>query len=84
MLNTVDNLVDWSGTVTSAKASGKESIGLPGFDKEGGLQSCSAGSLSWTAKALASGSTAPTAPSAAYVIKVTKAADGSVHYTITH
>ena len=84
MLNTVDNRVDWSGTVTSKKASGKESIDLPGFDKEGGLQSCGAGSLSWTAKALAAGSPAVAAPSAAYVIKVTRAADGSVHYSITH
>ena len=84
VLNSIDNRVDWSGKVTSTKASGKESIELPGFDKEGGLQSCGAGSLSWTAKALASGSPAPAAPSATYVIKVTKTADGSVHYSITH
>jgi hypothetical protein len=83
VLNGLSDRVRWSGTVTSTGASGKESIDVAAFDKEGGLQDCGAGSLSWTAKALAPGSSAAAAPSATYVIKVTKAPDGSVHYSIS-
>jgi hypothetical protein len=73
----------WSGTVTSKGASGKESIDLPAFDSQGGLQDCGAGVLSWTAQALVPAS-ATVVPKASYVIKFTKASDGSVHYSITH
>jgi hypothetical protein len=83
VLNELFDLLRWSGTVTSKGASGKESIDLAAFDREGGLQDCGAGSLSWKAQALVPAS--PTvAPSAAYLVKVTKASDGSVHYSITH
>ncbi len=78
------HLLRWSGTVTSSGASGKESIDQASFDKEGGLQDCGGGSLSWTAKAVTPGSPAAAAPSAGYVIKVTKASDGSVHFSVTH
>ena len=74
----------WSGTVTATGASGKESIHSAWFDKEGGLQDCNAGSLSWTARALTQGSPTAAAPSTAYVIKFTKASDGSVHISATH
>lgn len=84
VLNNFGHLLRWSGTVTSTGASGKESIDQASFDKEGGLQDCGAGSLSWTAKAVAPGSSAAAAPSAAYVIKFTKASDGSVHFAMTH
>ncbi len=73
----------WSGTVTSKGASGKESIDLPAFDNQGGLQDCGAGVLSWTAKALVPAS-ATAAPKVSYLIKFTRASDGSVHYSITH
>jgi hypothetical protein len=79
VLNDFGQLLRWSGTVTSTGASGKESIDMASFDKEGGLQDCSAGSLAWTAKAITPGSSAAAAPSAAYVVKFTKASDGSVH-----
>jgi hypothetical protein len=84
VLNDLGHLLLWSGTVTSTGASGKESVDLASFDKEGGLQDCGAGSLSWTAKAVAPGSSAAAAPSAAFVIKFTKASDGSVHFSVSH
>ena len=83
VLNDITDLFHWSGTVTPTRASGKESADLAGFDREGGLQVCGAGSLSWTAHAVDPGSAATVAPSAAYIVKVTKASDGSVHYSIT-
>ena len=84
VLNGGGQLLRWSGTVTSTAASGKESIHLASFDKEGGLQDCNMGSPSWTAKAVTAGSSAAAAPSGAYVVKFTKAADGSVHFSATH
>jgi hypothetical protein len=57
---------------------------MAAFDNNGGLQKCGAGSLPWTATALAPGSLAPAPASASYVIKVTKSPDGSTHYSITH
>jgi hypothetical protein len=84
ILNDVGHLLRWSGTVTSTGASGKESVDLASFDKEGGLQDCGAGSLPWTAKAVTPGSSAAAAASAAYVIKFTKASDGSVHLSVSH
>jgi hypothetical protein len=84
VLNYLGHLLRWSGTVTSAGASGKESIDQASFDKEGGLQDCGAGSLPWTAKAVTPGSSAAAAPSAAYVIRFTKTSDGSVRFSVTH
>ena len=83
VLSDISDRFLWSGTVTSTKASGPESYAMPGFDHEGGLQDCSSGPLSWAAKAVAAGSSAAAAPSTGYVIKFTKASDGSVHYAIT-
>jgi hypothetical protein len=83
VLNELSDLLRWSGTVTSTGASGKESIDLAAFDSQGGLQDCGAGSLSWKAKALVPASSTTVAPGAGYVVKVTKASDGSVHYSIT-
>jgi hypothetical protein len=82
-LNDLSDLLRWTGTVNSKGASGKESIDMAGFDREGGLQDCGAGSLSWKAQALHPGSPT-TAPGADYLIKVTKAANGSAHFSITH
>jgi hypothetical protein len=84
VLNELIDLLRWSGTVTSKAASGKESIDLAAFDNQGGLQDCGAGSLPWKAQALVPASSASVAPSAAYVVKVTKASNGSVHYSVTH
>jgi len=81
--NDIGDLVRWNGTVTSTQASGKESIDLAGFDKEGGLQDCGAGSLSWKAHAVVPDSAATVAPSVTYLVKVTQASDSSVHYSIT-
>lgn len=84
VLSVLGHLLRWSGTVTPTAASGKESIDQASFDKEGGLQDCGAGSLSWTAKAVTAGSPAAATPSAGYVLKFTKASDGSVHLSVTH
>src|SRR5215831_5527469 len=67
--NDLFDLLRWRGTVTSKAASGKESIDLAGFDREGGLQDCGAGSLSWKSQALVPASSKTVAPSAAYVVK---------------
>jgi hypothetical protein len=77
------DLFHWNGTVTSKGATGKESIDLAGFDPNGGLQDCGAGSLAWSAQALVPASAIAT-PSAKYVITVTKAANGKVHFSVTH
>jgi hypothetical protein len=85
VLNQLSDLARWSGTITSTKASGKESIDMAAFDREGGLQDCGAGSLSWTAQALVPASSAATvAPGASLVVKVTKASNGTVHLSIIH
>jgi hypothetical protein len=84
VLNDLTDLLRWSGTVTSKGASGKESIDLAAFDTHGGLQDCGAGSLSWTAQALVPASPKTTAPRATYNVQVTKAPDGSVHFSVTH
>ena len=83
-LNDFSDLFSWSGTVTSTKAFGKESFDLAAFDREGGLQDCATGSLSWTAPALVPASSRAAAPGAGYVVRVTKAPDGSVHFSVTH
>ncbi len=84
VLNEFSDLLRWNGTVTAKGASGNESIDLAAFDRQGGLQDCGAGSLAWKAQALVPGSSATVAPGAAYVVKVTKAPDGLVHYSISH
>jgi hypothetical protein len=84
VLNDLGDRFSWTGTVTSKRASGKESINLAAFDNQGGLQDCGAGSLSWTARALVPASSANVTPKTAYLVKVTKAPDGSVHLSITH
>jgi hypothetical protein len=84
VLNDLTDILRWSGTVTAKRASGKESINLAAFDTHGGLQDCGAGSLAWTAQALVPASAKTAAPSASYAVKVTKAPDGSVHFSITH
>jgi hypothetical protein len=82
-LNDLTDLMRWNGTVTSTGATGKESIDLAGFDSSGGLQDCGAGSLAWKAQALVPASST-TAPKATYVVSVTKEANGSVHYSVSH
>jgi hypothetical protein len=84
VLYELTDLLRWSGTVTSKGASGKESIDFAAFDSRGGLQDCGAGSLPWKAQALVPASSASVTPRAAYLVKVTKASDGSVNYSITH
>ena len=84
VLNDLSDRFLWSGTLTSTKASGPESFAMPAFDNEGGLQNCSTGPLSWTATAVTPGSSAAAAPGTAYVIRFTKASDGSVHFAVTH
>jgi len=77
------DLFHWNGTVTSTGATGKESIDLAAFDPRGGLQDCGAGSQAWKAQALVPASSI-TIPKATYVVTVTKAASGSVHYSLSH
>jgi hypothetical protein len=84
VLNDPSDRFSWSGTITPTKASGKESIDLAAFDKEGGLQDCGAGSPSWTATALVPPSSGTVAPGASSVGRVTKGSNGTVHFSITH
>ncbi|MGN6171304.1 MAG: hypothetical protein ACTHQQ_24525, partial [Solirubrobacteraceae bacterium] len=84
VLNDLSDRFRWSGTITSTKASGKESIDTAAFDNKGGLQDCGAGSLSWTARALVPASSATVARGASFVMKVTKASNGTVHFSVTH
>lgn len=74
----------WSGTVTPKNASGTESFDLAAFDNGTGLQDCATGSVAWAAKALVPASTKAAATGASYRISITKASDGSVHYSVTH
>ena len=83
-LNDLSDRFSWTGTVTPKKASGTESYGLAAFDNENGLQDCATGPLSWKAPALIPASSKAAAPGASYIVTVTKAADGSVHYSISH
>lgn len=85
VLNELNTLVRWSGTITSTKASGKESIDMAAFsNNKGGLQDCGAGSLSWAAKRLVPASSATVPSGASVVVKVTKRSNGTVHFSITH
>jgi len=83
-MNSISQRFDWKGTLSSTGASGREYIDTPAFDYEGGLQDCGAGVLKWTAKKLVSSSPASQAPGASYVVKISKAPDGSVQYTVSH
>jgi hypothetical protein len=88
-LNDISDRFDWNGTVTPTKASGHESFHLAAFDGKGGLQDCATGPVSWKARALvpAPAKTAPPAAAAAgaaYVIQVTRAANGSVRFSVSH
>jgi len=83
-LNSITDRFSWSGTITSKAASGPESYSLAALDNEAGLQLCTTGAVSWKAKALVAGSSKPAIPSAAYRVQVTKASDGSVHFTVIH
>lgn len=83
-LNDISDRFSWSGTITSTAASGPETYSLAAFDSGSGLQDCTTGPLSWKAKALVAGSSKPVIPSASYRVQVTKEADGSVHFTVTH
>jgi hypothetical protein len=74
----------WSGTVTPKKATGTEFYDLAAFDNQTGLQDCASGTVPWSAQALVPASSKATAPHAAYNFTITKAADGSVHYTVAH
>ena len=83
-MNSISQRFDWKGTLSSTGASGRVYIDTPAFDYEGGLQDCGAGVLKWTAKKLVSSSPASQAPGASYVVKISKAPDGSVQYTVSH
>jgi len=82
-LNDLTDLFTWKGTITPKKASGTESFDLAAFDRQKGLQDCTTGSLRWTATGLVPAS-AKAAPRASYRVNITKAADGSVHFSLTH
>jgi hypothetical protein len=84
-MNDLSDRLRWNGTIKSKRAWGKESIDLAAFDNKGGLQDCGAGSLSWRANGLVpASSSAALAPSAAFVVKVTEASNGRIHFSITH
>lgn len=74
----------WTGTVTSKSASGKQTFDLAAFDSQGGLQDCATGAVSWKAQALVSATAKPAAPKPDYVVTVTKAANGAVHFSVGH
>ena len=82
-LNDISDRFSWAGTVTPKKASGIESYDLAAFDNQKGLQDCATGTVPWSAQALVPASK-PTAPHAAYSVTITKAADGTVHFTVSH
>jgi hypothetical protein len=82
-LNDLSDRFTWSGTVTPKKATGTEFYDFAAFDNQLGLQDCASGTVSWAAKALVPAAR-PAAPHTAYNVTITKAANGSVHYTVTH
>jgi hypothetical protein len=82
-LNDISERFTWAGTVTPKKAAGTEFYDLAAFDNGKGLQDCGTGTLAWAAQALVPASK-PVAPHTSYMISITKATDGSVHYTVTH
>jgi hypothetical protein len=82
-LNDISDRFSWSGTITPKKASGPESFDMAAFDNQKGLQDCATGTVAWSAKALVPASKA-TAPHAAYNVTISKAADGTVHFAVSH
>jgi len=83
-LNDLSDRFRWSGTVTPKAASGPESFDLAAFDSQKGLQDCATGTIPWKALALVPGAATATAPRTSYMVRISKAANGSVHYSITH
>jgi hypothetical protein len=83
-LNDISDRFSWSGTVTPKKASGPESYQLAAFDSHNGLQDCATGAVTWKAPALVQGAPKAAAPAATYHVAVTRASNGTVHYTVTH
>jgi hypothetical protein len=82
-LNDLSDRFTWAGTVTPKKATGTEFYDLAAFDAQKGLQDCASGKVPWAAQALVPASKVA-APHTAYNVTITKATDGSVHYTVTH
>ena len=83
-LNDLSDRFSWSGTVTPKRASGKESFNLAAFTNSGGLQDCATGAVSWSAQGLVPATSKAAAPHASYNVQVTRASDGSVHFSVTH
>lgn len=83
-LNDISDLFSWSGSVNSKSASGTESFQLAGFDGRGGLQDCASGNTAWKAQALTPGAAKRTNTSGSYHVTITKASNGSVHFSVTH
>jgi hypothetical protein len=84
VLNDISDRFSWSGTITPKKATGPESFDLAAFDNQKGLQDCATGTISWAAQALVPATGRAAAPHASYNVSITKAADGSVHFSISH
>lgn len=82
-LNDLSDRFTWAGSVTPKKASGTEFYDFAAFDNQLGLQACASGTVNWAAQALVPASK-PTAPHTTYNVTITKATDGSVHFSITH
>jgi hypothetical protein len=82
-LNDIQDRFTWSGTVAPKSASGTEFYALPAFGKGLGLQLCSSGSVPWTAKGFTAAPAKAAATHAAYHVKVTRSADGSVNFAVT-
>ena len=83
-LNDISDRFNWSGTITPKKAAGPESFDMAAFDNQKGLQDCATGSIAWAAQALVPATSRAAAPHASYNVSITKAADGSVHFSISH
>jgi hypothetical protein len=83
-LNDISDRFTWSGTVTPKGASGTQFYDFPAFARGVGLQLCATGSLSWKARALVAAPSKAAAVGTTYRVKVTKSADGSVQYSVTH
>jgi hypothetical protein len=82
-LNDISDRFTWSGTVTPKGASGTQFYDFPGFASGLGLQLCATGSLSWKARALVPAPSKAAAAGATYRVKITKAANGSVQYSVS-
>src|ERR1022692_1640214 len=80
VLNDISDRFSWSGSVTSKKAAGTESFGLAAFDNKGGLQDCATGPIAWKAEALVPAAVRAATPRAGYLVKITRASNGSVHF----